>query len=37
LLLGQAITPRLMLGALLIVIGVLLALQSERQAQAAET
>jgi len=37
LLLGQAITPRLVLGALLIVIGVLLALQSERQAQAAET
>jgi drug/metabolite transporter (DMT)-like permease len=37
LLLGQAITPRLMLGALLIVIGVLLALQSERQAQAAKT
>jgi drug/metabolite transporter (DMT)-like permease len=37
LLLGQAITPRLVLGALLIVLGVLLALQSERQAQAAET
>ncbi|MBO9309572.1 MAG: DMT family transporter [Chloroflexi bacterium] len=37
LLLGQAITPRLVLGALLIVIGVLLALQSERQAQAAKT
>jgi drug/metabolite transporter (DMT)-like permease len=36
-LLGQAITPRLVLGALLIAIGVLLALQSERQAQAAET
>ena len=37
LLLGQAITPRLVLGALLIAIGVLLALQSERQAHAAKT
>jgi drug/metabolite transporter (DMT)-like permease len=37
LLLGQAITPRLVLGALLIAIGVLLALQSERQTHAAKT
>lgn len=36
-LLGQAITPRLVLGALLIAIGVLVALQSERQAQTAKT
>ncbi|PJF34854.1 MAG: EamA family transporter [Candidatus Thermofonsia Clade 1 bacterium] len=34
-LLGQAITPQLLLGALLIVIGVLLALRSERQRHAA--
>jgi drug/metabolite transporter (DMT)-like permease len=37
LLLEQAITPRLVLGALLITIGVLLALHSERQVRAAET